>query len=61
MAYGATDKKERSDSLDIIGVSSQLVFPTLAASRFARSKDMEVAYGGCDALNRGMLDFCSED
>lgn len=61
MAYGATDKKERSDSLDIIGVSSQLVFPTLAASRFARSKDMEVVYGGCDALNRGMLDFCSDD
>jgi len=60
-AFGAIDKKERSESLDIIGLGSQLVFPTLAASRFARSKDMEVVYGGCDALNRAMADFCSDD
>jgi predicted TIM-barrel fold metal-dependent hydrolase len=60
-AFGATDKGERSESLDIIGLSSQLVFPTLAASRFARSRDMEVVYGGCDALNRAMADFCVDD
>ena len=61
LAFGATDKAERSESLDIIGLHSQLVFPTLAASRFARHQDPEVVYGGCDALNRGMLDFCADD
>jgi len=61
LAYGAVDKRERSESLDIIGLSSQLVFPTLAASRFTRHDDIDVVYGGCEALNRGMLDFCSDD
>ncbi len=60
-AFGANDKHERSESMDIIGLSSQLVFPTLAASRFARSTDLEVVYGGCDALSRAMADFCSDD
>ena len=60
-AYGAVEKKERSDALKIMGVTSQLVFPSVGAGRFARSKDMDVVYGGCDALNRGMADFCSDD
>lgn len=61
LAYGATDKAERSESLDLMGVASQLVFPTLAASRFSRHEDLDVVYGGCDALNRAMADFCSDD
>ncbi len=60
-AYGAVEKQERSDALEIMGVSSQLVFPSVGAGRFARSKDLEVVYGGCDALNRGMADFCGDD
>jgi predicted TIM-barrel fold metal-dependent hydrolase len=44
-----------------MGVTSQLIFPSIGASRFARSKDMDVVYGGCDALNRGMADFCGDD
>ena len=60
-AYGALDKAERSKSLDIAGISKQLVFPSIAMSRFARSKDMKVVYGGTDAMNRGMADFCSDD
>jgi predicted TIM-barrel fold metal-dependent hydrolase len=60
-AYGAVEKSERSDALDIMGVTSQLIFPSVGAGRFAGSKDMDVVYGGCDALNRGMADFCSED
>ena len=60
-AYGAVEKTERSDALKIMGVASQLVFPSVGAGRFARSKDMDVVYGGCDALNRGMADFCSDD
>lgn len=60
-AYGAVEKKERSDSLSYMGITSQLVFPSVGAGRFARSDDLEVVYGGCDALNRGMADFCSDD
>ncbi len=60
-AYGAVEKKERSDALEIMGISSQLIFPSVGAARFSRSKDMEVVYGGCDALNRGMADFCADD
>lgn len=60
-AYGAVEKTERSDALKIMGISSQLIFPSVGAGRFARSKDLEVVYGGCDALNRGMADFCADD
>ena len=60
-AYGAIEKTERSDALKIMGISSQLIFPSVGAARFSRSKDMEVVYGGCDALNRGMADFCADD
>ncbi|MEH6558836.1 MAG: amidohydrolase family protein [Oceanicoccus sp.] len=61
VAFGAFDGAERSESLDILGINSQLIFPTIAASRFARHKNPDVAYGGCDALNRGMVDFCKGD
>ena len=60
-AYGAVEKVERSAALDIMGVNSQLIFPSVGAARFARSSDMDVVYGGCDALNRGMADFCADD
>jgi len=60
-AYGSINKTERSDMLDIAGISSQLVFPSIAAARFARSKDLKLVYGGCEALNRAMSDFCSDD
>ena len=56
-AFGAVEKSERSQALKIMGVTAQLIFPSIGAGRFARSKDMEVVYGGCDALNRGMADF----
>ncbi len=60
-AYGAIDKNERSKSLDLAGINHQLVFPSIAMARFARSKDLDVVYGGSEALNRGMADFCSSD
>ncbi|HIG43371.1 MAG: amidohydrolase family protein [bacterium] len=61
-AYGAVNGEERRDSLDIAGISSQLVFPGLVfASRFANSKDPKVVYGGSEAMNRAMVDFCSAD
>lgn len=60
-AFGAIDKKERSEALDIMGIQSQIVFPLAALSRFARSPDPRVVYEGSEALNRGMVDFCSDD
>ena len=60
-ANGAVEKKERSEAIEIMGISSQLIFPSIGASRFARNKDLEIVYGGCDALNRGMADFCADD
>ena len=61
MAFGAVDKAERSEAIDIAGLSSQLVFPSIAAGRFARHADLDVVYGGCEALNRAMQDFCGDD
>lgn len=60
-AFGASVKAERSESLDIMGVSSQLVFPSIAMARFSRTPDHDLIYGGCEALNRGMADFCADD
>lgn len=60
-AYGAYDSQERSECLDVMGVSHQLVFPGQALTRFIRAKDPAVMYGGADALNRGMVDFCSSN
>jgi predicted TIM-barrel fold metal-dependent hydrolase len=60
-AFGASEKKERSESLDLVGISSQLVFPTIALTRFTRTPDLDVIYGGAEGLNLGMADFCSGD
>ncbi|MFT5099157.1 MAG: hypothetical protein ACI9HY_001273 [Planctomycetaceae bacterium] len=50
--FGAFNSAERSESLDILGLSSQLIFPTIGASRFARHNNPDVAYGGCDIAYR---------
>jgi uncharacterized protein len=60
-AYGAYNTQERSKALDIMGLSRQLVFPTLAPSRFYVSKDLELMYGGSEALNRAMVGFTAGD
>lgn len=60
-AYGAHDKAERKNSLDLAGLSGQLVFPTVALTRVASTKDMRLQYEGAEAINRGMADFCSVD
>jgi predicted TIM-barrel fold metal-dependent hydrolase len=61
MAPGALDAEVRSRVLDALGIEAQLVFPTFAIEQFARSKDHDVLYGGTEALNRAMLDFCAAD
>ncbi len=61
MGLGAMEGSERGELLDLMGVSYQLVFPTLALTQFARTRDLDLLYGGSTALNRGMVDFCSSD
>jgi len=61
-SFGSVDRDERSQMLDITGINHQLVFSSpLAMTRFAFSKDAKLLEGGCEALNRGMADFCSND
>jgi uncharacterized protein len=59
-AVGAFDAAERSFVLDQLGFAAQLVFPTFAATQFAGS-DLDLLYGGSDALNRAMAAFCADD
>ncbi len=59
-AVGAFDPTERSFVLDQLGFAAQLVFPTFAATQFAGT-DLDLLYGGSDALNRAMAAFCADD
>ncbi len=59
-AIGAFDSAERSAVLDSLGFDAQLVFPTFAGSQFS-STDLDLLYGGTDALNRAMAAFCADD
>ena len=59
-AVGAFDSTERSFVLDQLGFAAQLVFPTFAATQFA-GNDLDLLYGGSDALNRAMAAFCADD
>jgi uncharacterized protein len=61
MAPGALDGVVRGRVLDALGITAQLVFPTFALGHFTRSKDLDVLYGGTEALNRAMADFCRGD
>lgn len=60
-ALGAFDPTERSRALDLLGFDRQLVFTTFASSQFLSSDDPEVRAAGTRALNRGVVDFCSQD
>jgi predicted TIM-barrel fold metal-dependent hydrolase len=59
-AYGSMDPAERSRVLDALGFDAQLVFPTFAGSQFD-GDDVDLLYGGTDALNRAMAAFCADD
>src|SRR5580704_9867682 len=55
------DDAVRSRVLDALQIEAQLVFPTCALAHFSLSKDHDVLYGGTEALNRAMADFCGPD
>ena len=60
-APGALDTGVRSKVLDALAIDAQLVFPTFSLGHFARSRDLDVLYGGTRAINRAMVDFCAGD
>ncbi len=61
MAPGALDTDVRARVLDALHIEAQLVFPTFALAHFSLSKDPDVLYGGTEALNRAMADFCAPE
>jgi predicted TIM-barrel fold metal-dependent hydrolase len=63
-ATGSFLAEDRGRALDLIGVSSQLIFNTFHNSRlyqWEHSGDPDLAYGSARAHNRGMVEFCSVD
>ena len=58
---GCARPQVRSRVLDALGINAQLVFPTFALVQFARSKSLDILYGGTQALNRAMTTFCAPD
>jgi predicted TIM-barrel fold metal-dependent hydrolase len=60
-APGAFDPAERSDALDELGFSGQLVFSTFAAGQYLRHDDPAIRYGGVRAHNRAIAEFCGRD
>lgn len=61
MAYGAFDPQERSNVLDTLGLSSQLVFPTASLTPALRADDDGAFYAGVRAHNLAMGAFCAAD
>ena len=63
-ALGSFDKNDRSEALDLLGVKSQLVFPTspnVWLESLEHGDDFEMLYKVASATNRAQIDFCSND
>jgi predicted TIM-barrel fold metal-dependent hydrolase len=63
-ATGSFIAEDRPRALDLLGFSSQLVFNTFHNRQlhdWEHSGDLDLAYGGARAHNRGMVEFCSVD
>ncbi len=64
LAIGSFRKEDRSKALDLIGVASQLVFPTTSnvlLESLEHGDDYELLYGMARASNRAQVEFCSVD
>ncbi len=59
-AFGACDPSERSTALDLFGFDRQLVLSSFAIQQFY-GQDLDLLYGGAQALNRAMGEFCGHD
>ena len=64
MAIGSFRKEDRSQAIDLLGVQSQLLFPTSAnvhLESLEHGDDMNLLYAMGRASNRAQIDFCSAD
>lgn len=64
LAIGSFRKEDRPLALNLIGVASQLVFPTTSnvlMERLEHGDNYDLLYGMARASNRAQLDFCSVD
>ena len=62
LAIGSFRKEDRSKAIDLLGVQSQLVFPTSAnvhLESLEHSDNTELLYAMARASNRAQIDFCS--
>ena len=60
-ALGAFNGPERSQALDLLGFSRQVVFSSFCARLIFGAADDDVAYGAAAAHNRAMAAFCEAD
>jgi predicted TIM-barrel fold metal-dependent hydrolase len=62
-ATGSFDPADRVVALDLLGVTSQLVFNTFHNGWFVHLErtDPDLAYGAATAHNRGLAEWCSAD
>ena len=63
-ALGSFNSKDRSEALDLLGVQSQLVFPTspnVWLESLEHGDDIDMLYSVAEATNRAQIDFCSDD
>ncbi len=60
-ALGAFSAAERSQALDLLGFSRQVVFSSFCARLIFAAATPALAYGAASAHNRAMAAFCEED
>ena len=64
MAIGSFRKEDRSQAIDLLGVQSQLLFPTSAnvhLESLEHGDDVRLLYAMARASHRAQIDFCSAD
>jgi predicted TIM-barrel fold metal-dependent hydrolase len=64
MALGSFRKRDRPQALDLLGVQSQLIFPTTSnvlIEKIEFTDNIDLVYAMARASNRAQVDFCSVD
>ena len=59
-ALGAFNSAERSRVLDLLDIQAQLVFSTFSLVPALVQRDLDLVYGGAEAHNRAITEFCSD-
>jgi predicted TIM-barrel fold metal-dependent hydrolase len=64
LAMGSFRKQDRPQAIDLLGVATQLVFPTttnVLLEQLEHSDNIDLLYAMARASNRAQIDFCSVD